>query len=117
MPRLTFPRTPGQIRVAGPTSSKTGDLREQHRIAAMRDASHAVRVLRFGTPATIFRLNRQQAFQSAPFCFGQIAPAQAYLQKVALNQSASAASSLSGLHVTIQVALLQKSKFAAHLQG
>lgn len=36
---------------------------------------------------SVCRLNRQQIHQNAPFCFTQIAPAQARLQKEALNQA------------------------------
>src|SRR5579864_3047974 len=44
------------------------------------------------TAPPVRRVNRQQALQNTPFRFAQIAPAQACLQKAALNQPARAAS-------------------------
>lgn len=44
-------------------------------------------------PAAVLALDRQQILQDAPVRLGEIASAQAYLQKAALNQSARFASS------------------------
>lgn len=56
-------------------------------------------LLRPPASSTIFRPNRQQALQNAPFCFGEIAPAQTRLQKAALNQpSCSASTPVQHLH-------------------
>lgn len=43
-------------------------------------------LLRRSSSTTVLRLDRQQALQNSPFRFGQIASAQARLQKAALNQ-------------------------------
>ncbi len=37
--------------------------------------------------AAVLRVDRQQALENTPFCFGEIASAQTCLQKAALNQS------------------------------
>jgi hypothetical protein len=62
-------------------------------------------LLRQATAAPVHCFNRKQALQNMPFCLGEIAPAQACLQKAALNQAGSRSStnlstSLSdGLHL------------------
>ena len=52
------------------------------------------RTVLLGTPTTapVYGINRQQCSQNTPFCFGEIAPAQACLQKAVLNQPSLAAS-------------------------
>ena len=52
---------------------------------------------------TVFRLYGQQALQNAPFRFSEIAPAQACLQKAALNQSSSARSIMSASPPLLQL--------------
>lgn len=63
---------------------------------APKPPEHAVddRAVLFGrpAPAPVFGLDRQQILQDAPFRLGEIAPAQACLQKIALNRSSSAGS-------------------------
>ena len=45
-------------------------------------------LFRASASTTVLRLDGQQALQNPPFCFSEIAPAQACLQKTALNQPA-----------------------------
>jgi hypothetical protein len=49
-------------------------------------------LLRQATAAPVHCFNRKQALQNMPFCLGEIAPAQACLQKAALNQAGSRSS-------------------------
>jgi hypothetical protein len=49
-------------------------------------------LLRQATAAPVHCFNRKQALQNMPFCLGEIAPAQAWLQKAALNQAGNRSS-------------------------
>lgn len=71
-----------------------------------------------GRPAstTVLRLDGQQTLQNAPFCFSEIAPAQACLQKAALNQSELIAS-MKNRHqraVVVRSAPHRLHRFAGH---
>ncbi len=68
------------------------------------------------TSTTVFRLDRQQSLKNAPFCFGEIAPTQACLQKAALNQSKLIAS-MKNRHqraVVVRSAPHRLHRFAGH---
>ena len=81
------------------------------RSAAAEPPQNAVddRAILLGRPAsaTVLRLNGQQALQNAPFRFGEIAPAQACLQKAALNQSSRASSIVLGVRICRDWPILQ----------